>query len=96
MVRRRARAAFVFLIVVTASPAHSENVSPPPNLPIADDEPRVREENFSDKRFAAALQYLREDFPKIIERLKTEDLWGTESTYGYPNSLSNGRLRTSP
>ena len=33
------------------------------------------------------MQYLREDFPKLLERLKTEDLLGTESMYGYPNSL---------
>jgi hypothetical protein len=47
----------------------------------------VREEDFNTKRFTSALRYLHDDFPKIIERLKTEDLWGTESTYGYPNSL---------
>jgi len=97
MVRRHARAAFVFLIVVTASPAHSENVCPPPNPPIADDEPRVREENFSDKRFAAALQYLREDFSENYRAAKNGRSVGHRVNVGLSElAHSNGRLRTSP
>jgi hypothetical protein len=79
--------AVALLVALAASPARAQTLCGPPNPPIADDEPRVREKDFSATSFAQASQYLRQDVPKLMERLKTEDLLNTEAMYGYTNSL---------
>ena len=87
MKRGHTGAAVVLLIVLGTSPASAQSLCGSPNPPIADDQPRVKEKDFNAKSFARASQYLHEDFPKLLERLKTEDLLGTEAMYGYWNSL---------
>src|SRR5438093_11795074 len=65
--------AVALLVVLAASPARAQTLCGPPNPPIADVEPRVREKDFSATSCARASQYLRQDVTKLMESLRTED-----------------------